>query len=259
MPTGVPAAGAAISSASRGPQWLPALSIALICAAIFQFYSSNAIEAATVLLGGALAIALTSKFSKSTALAIALLFLFAFAGRYSDYLRLAYFHIGILVWGLYWEYGAVLSALRGITKRSAAVSFLHSIGILMASYFVIIFIGAALFLAGVVPDSWKVQQKLGDMPPWLLLFAIIGAPLSEELFFRLYLVPRLGPVVSALIFGLSHLAYGSWFEIFSATAIGLVLSLHFYKFRNPIAIVVAHALFNVAPVLLVLIMRHGAL
>ncbi|MFH0884444.1 MAG: CPBP family intramembrane glutamic endopeptidase [Candidatus Micrarchaeota archaeon] len=93
-------------------------------------------------------------------------------------------------------------------------------------------------------DQQKVSDKITSLPTLVLLFAVVGAPLTEELFFRAFLVPRTGIVISAIVFGLLHFAYGSVVEVLGALVIGLVLGAS-YKFSKSVApCMLAHLLYN---------------
>ena len=105
-----------------------------------------------------------------------------------------------------------------------------------------------------------------DDPPALvatILFAVVGAPIVEELFFR-GLVQRaleswagigVAVVLQALLFGAVHLAEirgSGWLGLWlSLSAIGLVHGLVYQRFRRITTCMWTHALFNVTGVLVI--------
>ncbi|MBI2079223.1 CPBP family intramembrane metalloprotease, partial [Candidatus Micrarchaeota archaeon] len=93
-------------------------------------------------------------------------------------------------------------------------------------------------------DSNKVYEKVKDLPLYVLPFAFIVAPLSEELFFRGYLVKKYGILISALIFSLVHISYGSIVEILFAFAFGVIAGYLYKKRESLLVPIVMHFLFN---------------
>ncbi len=80
----------------------------------------------------------------------------------------------------------------------------------------------------------------------ILLYFMIVRVFAEEFFFRAFLVPRVGVAASSIVFGLSHLAYGSVAEVIGAIVLGGVLGHFYQKERRLIANFVAHVLYNAA-------------
>jgi len=62
------------------------------------------------------------------------------------------------------------------------------------------------------------------MPLWFILFVVLIGPINEELFFRGFLVKRIGIILSALLFAILHAGYGSTFgiDIIAAFIFGLI-------------------------------------
>lgn len=86
------------------------------------------------------------------------------------------------------------------------------------------------------------------------LMAIVVAPLAEETFFRGFVFPGLGrrlgvaagAVLSALLFGLSHVDIGT---IFPTAVLGLLFAVMYYKTQSIYASMAAHCLNNVLALL----------
>ncbi|MFH1222313.1 MAG: type II CAAX endopeptidase family protein [Candidatus Micrarchaeota archaeon] len=110
-------------------------------------------------------------------------------------------------------------------------------------------------------DNAKVFNVLRGVPSWILVLAVVGAPISEELLFRAGLIgyfertalrykmpPALAAatavVFSSLIFGSMHIFYGSVSEIVGATFIGLVLALVYKRSGSLLPPMIIHFLFN---------------
>jgi membrane protease YdiL (CAAX protease family) len=86
------------------------------------------------------------------------------------------------------------------------------------------------------------------------LMAIVVAPLAEETFFRGFVFPGLGrklgvaagAVLSALLFGISHVDIGT---IFPTAVLGLLFAVMYYKTRSIYASMAAHCLNNMLALL----------
>ena len=74
--------------------------------------------------------------------------------------------------------------------------------------------------------------------------AALGAPVTEELFFRGLLTSRFGILVSSAVFGLMHFAYGSMVEVVGAFLIGIVLAATFKQSKSITPCILAHMAYN---------------
>jgi membrane protease YdiL (CAAX protease family) len=91
----------------------------------------------------------------------------------------------------------------------------------------------------------NVDQLLSGLPLYLLVFSIVIAPINEELLFRGLLVPRVGILVSAVLFALPHLlVYSSVSELIGAFAFGLIAGYAFKKTGSIYPSIIAHILVN---------------
>lgn len=75
----------------------------------------------------------------------------------------------------------------------------------------------------------------------------------EELFFRAFLAPRAGVVISSLLFGAMHLTYGSISEAIGAAVLGGILGIAFMEKRRLVPNFIAHAIYNFAVFTFVLV------
>ncbi len=130
----------------------------------------------------------------------------------------------------------------------------------LAAIFAALFIFTYLAVALGFNDQEKITEMVADLPLPLLLFAVIAAPFSEELFFRAFLIrtigemttPWAGVLLSSLLFGAVHFAYGSVVEVVGASLIGLVLGTVFLKSRSITPPLIIHITYNL---LAVIVMR----
>ena len=83
-------------------------------------------------------------------------------------------------------------------------------------------------------------------PVWFYIFVAVIEPINEEIFFRGFLVNRIGIIPSALIFGLLHASYNSTFavEVIGATVFGLLAGYVFRKSDSLYPSLITHILIN---------------
>ena len=86
---------------------------------------------------------------------------------------------------------------------------------------------------------WLVSQ-----PVWVKLLIVVSAMVVEELFFRGFLQPRVGPVAATLMFTAAHGAYGQPLVLVGILVIAAVLAVTFAIYRNVLPCVVAHGVFD---------------
>lgn len=151
--------------------------------------------------------------------------------------------------------GSIKDSLKGVgIPGSLKTNFIWLIlgGILIfVTYFLVVGI---LYLLG-LHDAYKVYEIISTVPAWILVLAVFVAPITEELFFRATLVPRIGIVFSSLLFGLFHFSYDSVSEIIGAVVIGLVLAFVYKKSNSVVAPIILHFIFNLVSVIAVLVLN----
>ena len=100
----------------------------------------------------------------------------------------------------------------------------------------------------------NVRQLLGGLPAYFFAFAVIVAPIDEEILFRGFLVPRIGIILSALIFGILHfLSYASISEFIAAFVFGLIAGYAFKRTRSLYSTIIPHMLVNLLGILALLL------
>lgn len=100
----------------------------------------------------------------------------------------------------------------------------------------------------------NVAQVFAGLPAYIFAFAVVVAPFDEEVLFRGFLVPRIGIILSALIFGFLHfLSYASISEFVAAFVFGLLAGYAFRKTKSLYSTILPHMLVNVLGVLALLL------
>ena len=115
--------------------------------------------------------------------------------------------------------------------------------------------------AGATAATGKVSPP-SEAPPivvWLVglpiayrVIIVVVAMTVEEAFFRGFLQPRLGLVVSSIMFALSHFSYGLPFMIVGVFTISLVIGRTFERSGDLLPCIVAHGVFDAVQLLVVL-------
>ncbi len=126
------------------------------------------------------------------------------------------------------------------------------IGLLLFFIFLLVELGVSLFsIATGTQINTNVGLVLAGAPLWFYVFSAVIAPVNEEIFFRGFLVPRAGILISAVIFGLGHATYDSTFaiEVIAALAFGLLSGYVFRKTKSIYPSLLAHVLINSLAVL----------
>lgn len=78
----------------------------------------------------------------------------------------------------------------------------------------------------------------------LLLLLPLVSGVTEEVFFRGFLQPRIGLVASSLLFGLAHIGYGTILQVVAPVLLGLFFGLLYRLSRTLWAPIAAHFTFN---------------
>lgn len=92
-------------------------------------------------------------------------------------------------------------------------------------------------------DQAVVQQMAGTLSVAAIVLLGLSAGVGEEVFVRGALQPRLGLLLSNLLFAVAHVQY-SWFGIGTVAVIGLVLGL-VRLWRSTTAAILVHMIYNI--------------
>ena len=102
-------------------------------------------------------------------------------------------------------------------------------------------------------ENLKSLSKIFTNNKPLIIMTCITAGVTEELFFRGYLIPRLHLftkhkylplVLSSAFFGLLHIGYGTIAQVVGPFFIGLVFAFYYQRFRNIHVIIICHFLWD---------------
>lgn len=135
---------------------------------------------------------------------------------------------------------------KGITVKNVALG--------LAIFAIIVVMELAVSLVSQVTNvqiSTNVDQVFAAAPLWFLAFSCVAAPVCEEVMFRGLMVPRLGIIVSAIVFAAMHAGYNSTFgvEVIAALVFGVVAGYAFRKTNSLYPSIIAHILVNTLTVL----------
>jgi uncharacterized protein len=135
-------------------------------------------------------------------------------------------------------------AMLGLSKDKISL-YVIAIGICVFFAVVLFDFGVSLFSAATsIQLPTNVQSVLAGTPWYFLIFTFLVAPINEEIFFRGFLVPRIGIIISAIIFAVLHLSYLSISEFVAAFFFGLLAGYVFKKTKSLYASIIAHMIVN---------------
>ena len=166
---------------------------------------------------------------------------------YQASIQLAIFSIGgFLVWK---------KDLKTTLNELGIPSNIKTILVYSVAGFAVLFLGM-LIIGGLAKitgfgDQQKVADKIKGLPEYILLVAIFVAPICEELLFRGYLSRKIGPILSAIAFGLVHVGYGSIVEIIGVTFIGIVFGYLYKRSGTILPGIIIHMMYNMMSILVI--------
>lgn len=127
---------------------------------------------------------------------------------------------------------------------------------LLALFAATIVLGIVNKQLGGAPDAGSAAKDAGywDERPWLFIFMGLTAGGTEEILFRGYVQPRLNVLLkspwlaivgSALLFALAHFTNSGPTKMLFLFLFGSVFGFHYYRYRNLLALIIAHVLVDV--------------
>jgi len=147
-------------------------------------------------------------------------------------------------------------------KKYSFIYYLVSILLIMLAMFVAMMLTSLIVkLFGFNTASNKlneVAQILHDNK-LLLVFTALTAGITEELIFRGYLLTRLqfllknkilAIIISAVLFGMVHISFGTIHQIIGPIFIGLIFAFHYQKYRNIKILIITHFLWDLITIML---------
>ncbi len=141
----------------------------------------------------------------------------------------------------------------GLEKRKITIRYI-TIGIAL---FLLFFFGeiiASIISSAInITINTNVQAVTKGLPLYFFAFAIILAPIDEEILFRGLLCPRIGIIASALIFSILHyLSYFSMAELVAAFIFGVAAGYIFMKTSSLYPSIIGHMLFDLTNIIIML-------
>ncbi|MBN1159844.1 MAG: CPBP family intramembrane metalloprotease [Candidatus Diapherotrites archaeon] len=110
--------------------------------------------------------------------------------------------------------------------------------------FLLVFVSGIITTVAGVNDTAAVETLLKEQSLLFLFFILAVQVPAEEFFFRGFLTPRTGVILSSVLFGIAHAGYGSYVEIMVAILAGIILAYIYKERGNIVAPIIAHELFN---------------
>ena len=143
----------------------------------------------------------------------------------------------------------IISAL-GIGKGRLS---LRNVGLGIAIFMIMLMLSYVVGIVSTVTNtkiSTNTQLILASEPLWFYVFMFTLTPFCEEILFRGLMVPRIGIVISAILFGLGHANYGSTFgiDIIAAFIFGVIAGWAFKRTKSLYPSMIAHGLVNLLAV-----------
>lgn len=136
-------------------------------------------------------------------------------------------------------------------KKVGIGLFIVSVLVIYLSSWVCSFVGSVPRLFGWHENNAVLKKMVLILAgrQWLIIFTCFTAGVTEELIFRGYIMTRLSLffkksympiIISALCFGGLHFGYKNLHEVIFAFLIGVVLGIHYAKYRNIKVLIAAH-------------------
>lgn len=116
-------------------------------------------------------------------------------------------------------------------------------------------VGKALSAGGALtsePTVAPLMFWIAGLPVGRKLLIIAVAMTVEEAFFRGFLQPRVGWLLSSLLFAVSHASYGMSLLVVSVLVISLLLGWSFHRTGRLLPCIVAHGVFDAIQLLVVM-------
>jgi hypothetical protein len=150
-----------------------------------------------------------------------------------------------IVWSMEIDGNSLRAAFKklGIRREGSARDLIWNVSSTLLIVYLLLLIEALIFVAEGVKEA-GVIKVVGEIPLYLVIFSFTLAPIFEEVFFRGFLLKKLGIVLSSLLFAIAHVGYGSFFEVVGAFTVGIVFSLVYRRTNSLITTMFSHAAVN---------------
>jgi len=139
------------------------------------------------------------------------------------------------------------------TKKNIGYSiFIGSVSALTILFFLAVIFYILMHIGYTPPDN-PLSENIAEIltVPLVILIPLFSS-ISEEIFFRGFLQPKLmdlttpliGITITSILFGFAHLAYQNPLQIIIPFFIGLIFGFLLIKTKNILAPISAHYIFN---------------
>lgn len=152
-----------------------------------------------------------------------------------------------------YSHSQIINAIR-LKKENLDLAAVYGIITAVIMIVVVIAIGGLLSLLGFdLENASNIQdiEQIFSIPSTLIL--IIFQPITEEIFYRGFLLEKIekmssAPVaiaITSILFGLAHLSTGNIYPALLTGVAGAILAILVIKTKNLTAAIIAHIVFNV--------------
>lgn len=144
------------------------------------------------------------------------------------------------------DWGAPAKRLRLLINRITGLQALLGAAVTVAALLLLGTILAILEQTGLyhAEESELVPQLQALLTPAVIISVPILAAVTEEIYFRGFLQPRVGIIASSILFGLVHSGYGTILQLVAPFALGLLFAYLFQRTRTLWAPIAAHFTFD---------------
>ena len=145
------------------------------------------------------------------------------------------------------QIAAQLGLLAPSISREVLIGLLLGVCAWAAVLLALLAAALAIYAIGgekALPKPSAIVPWIASLPVLVRLMVSLSAGFVEEIFFRGFLQPRVGLMVSSVMFALSHFSYGLPFMIVGVFTISLVIGRSFERSGDLLPCIVAHGVFD---------------
>lgn len=172
-----------------------------------------------------------------------------------------------LIWYFLVNKFTIKEMLYNLKLRSEKIdsAFLWGVIAAISMLIIVVCVGSLLYYLGVDQKNLSnIKDLAGNLSIFTMLFIIIFQSISEEIFFRGFLLEKIDSIAgekiaifsTAILFGVAHLAYGKIYPTIMPMIMGIILGYIVLKTKNLYAAITAHMIFNFASFFLYIISQN---
>jgi len=176
---------------------------------------------------------------------------------FSSIITVMIFIITPLIWYLLvngFNFKQILTAMK-IKFERIDEAFLWGVISAIVMFLIVMALGYLLYYLGVDSENLSnIEDLAGNISIFSMVFIIVVQSISEEIFFRGFLLEKIesfaGSIIAifttAVLFGLAHMAYGKVYPVIMPMMMGIILGYVVIRTKNLYAAIIGHMLFNFA-------------